>query len=427
MLGLPGIIAFAIFGVAYVLFAIWERHRLLVAGAAAGGVLLLGLLPLDRLAPTGWNGQGGAIEWNTMGLLVGLFLFAGLLHEVGFFDLLARDLAGRTRDRPLRLFFVLTILSFALSGFINSITVLLVLAPLTLRVARVAGLDPVPLIIAEIAASNIGGAATFVGDPPNLILGSFFQLSFSDFLLHTGPPALAALGVLLLLMRRNVVAAPVPGGPPVLEPIVPAPDRPRIGLALVGFGGTLLALSFYGPLGIPIWAIGLLGACVALGIAGRRFARLVLREFDLGTLVFFLFLFVLVGALESTGDIASLAGGIGSIGGRNILLTGTLLLWTLGLLSSVVNNIPLAAASAPLIAALGGSQGLAIRPLVWAASLGSDIGGNGTPIGASSNVVGLGQAARRGVRIGWGQYTRMAFPVMVATLAAANVVWLVIQ
>lgn len=425
MLGVDAVAALAIFVVAYVLFALLERHRTVVAGLAAGSVLAAGLVAPARLLPSGYAAGGSVIEWNTLGLLVGLFLFAAVLGRLGLFGAVAERLASRWPGRPLRVLLVLTALSFLLSAFVNSITVLAVLAPVSLEVARRFGRSPAVLLVAEISASNVGGAATFVGDPPNVILGTFFHLGFIDFLLHTGPAALLGLAVVLLwfgwIGRRTWEA---PGSPAVATAAGSAPEPgPRAYLALAAFAGTIAVLAVQGPLGVPVWLVGLAGGAVALAFVRRGELRGVLRGVDAETLLFFLFLFVLVGGLTDTGAIAWMAAGLAGAGGGNLLLTGTILLWTLALLSSVVDNVPLAAAAAPLIGALGR---FSAAPLVYASALGTDIGGNGTPIGASANVVGLAAARREGVRIGWKEYLRLAFPAMLLTVAAANLVWLLL-
>ncbi|MFZ1023944.1 MAG: SLC13 family permease [Thermoplasmata archaeon] len=424
MLGASAYGAVGLFAIAYVLFALWERYRVLIAGVAAAALLASGLVPLARLVPAGWNGSGSIISWDTLGLLTGLFLFAALLSELNFFQWAAIKLAARTHGRPLQLYLSVTLLSFVLAAFINSIAVLVVLAAITIQVARAVGQNPGPLLIAEISAANIGGAATLVGDPPNVILGSYFGLSFSDFLLHAGLPAIAALAVLLLWFGRSggrelhAAELSLPTLPGQLE-------RGWVIATFAGFVGMLVAFQFQAALGLPVWAIGVVGGLVALALSGAHRAQSVMRHVDWEVLAFFLFLFVLVGGLESTGVISAAAGGIASVGAGNLLLTGTILLWTLGLLSTVVNSVPLAAAAAPLIAQLGSTSGLSVAPLVFASSLGTDIGGSGTPIGASANLVGLAAADRAGVKISWRTYTKLAFPAMLASLAVANLIWLV--
>lgn len=419
--------AVALFGGAYALFVIRERWQLAIAGVAAAIAVVAGLVSVASLLPNGWSGQGGVLEWNTLGLLVGLFLFAALLRELGLFRWIAERLEARFRGRPLAIFLALTGASFGLSAFLNSISVLFVLAAVSLEVAAAMGVDPVPLLIAEISAANAGGAATFVGDPPNVILGTYFQLSFGDFLLHAALPALAALGVVLFAYSRSFRTATAPPRPVGVMFRDPPPATGPLALGLGGFGAMVVVLALAGPIGVPVWAVGVAGGGLALVLAGPSRLRAVLRDFDWPTLAFFAFLFVLVGALSETGVIGDLAGGLASAGGGNLLLTGTILFWSFGLLSSVVNNVPLAAAAAPLIVAIGGGTGMPVRPLVYAAALGSDIGGSGTPIGASANVVGVGVYRKAGVAVSWREYVRLAFPVMLVSLAAANVVWLLVQ
>ena len=425
MLALEAWAALGLFVVAYALFALFERYRLATAAVAAAFLLVAGWVPWSDLLPTGWNGKGGVVEWNTIALLAGLLLFSGLLGALGFFRWVSYRLIQRTGERPMRLFFGLAGLAFVLSAFINSIAVMLVLAAVTLDIARHSGQDPVPLLLAEISAANLGGAATYVGDLPNVILGTYGNLTFTDFLVHTGPPALAALVVALVLFSRHVpkdraVSAPTP---PVPAPV----DRVWLGAALGAFV-TMLALLATAPLtGIPVWAVGLGGGAAALAIGGAHHLRPLLLSLDVETIGFFLFLFVLVGGLVTTGALGGIASGIASAGTGNLLLTGSLLLWSLGLLSSFVNNVPLAAAAAPLVGQVGVDTGLPTAPMLYATALGTDIGGNGTPIGASANVVTLAAAKRAGVTIGWGTYLRRALPVMLVSLAVSNLVWLFVH
>jgi Na+/H+ antiporter NhaD/arsenite permease-like protein len=417
--------ALGLFVVAYALFAVFERYRIAAAAAAAAFLLLAGWVPWPDLLPTGWNGKGGVVEWNTVALLAGLLLFSGLLGSLGFFRWVSYRLIERTGERPMRLFVALAGLAFVLSAFINSIAVMLVLAAVTLDVSRHSGQDPVPLLLAEISAANIGGAATYVGDLPNVILGTSGNLSFTDFLIHTGPPALAALAIALWMFSRHVAkGSAAPLSPPMSTPPV---DRRWLGAALGSFA-TMLALLATAPItGVPVWVVGLGGGLAALAIGGAHHLRPLLLSLDVETIAFFVCLFVLVGGLVTSGALAGIAGGIASAGTGNLLLTGSLLLWSLGLLSSFVNNVPLAAAAAPLIGQVGVDSGLPTAPMIYATALGTDIGGNGTPIGASANVVTLAAAKRSGVSISWGTYLRRALPIMLASLAVSNLVWLFIH
>ena len=425
MFGPSALAALGLFVVAYALFALFERFRLAIAAAGAAVLLLVGWVPWHDLLPSGWNGEGGVVEWNTLALLAGLLLFSGLLGALGFFRWVSYRIVERTGERPMRLFVALAGLAFVLSAFINSIVVMLVLASVTLEVARHSGQDPVPLLLAEISAANIGGAATYVGDLPNVILGTYGNLSFTDFLLHTGPPAAAALLIALWMFSRSVDRSrPEPASPPSVTPPV---DRLWLGTAIGSFATMIGVLAAAPFLGVPVWVVGVAGGLAALAIGGAHHLRPLLLSLDLETIGFFLFLFVLVGGLETTGALGGIADGIATAGSGNLLLTGSLLLWSLGLLSSVVNNVPLAAAAAPLIGQVGLDTGLPTAPMIYATAIGTDIGGNGTPIGASANVVALAAANRAGVSIRWGTYLRRAFPVMLASLAVSNLVWLVVH
>lgn len=425
MISFEATAALILFVVAYALFVRFERYRLAIAATGVAILLLTGLVPWNALFPTGWNGEGGVVEWNTVALLAGLLLFSGLLGALGFFRWASFALLKRTGASPMRLFLVLAGLAFGLSAFINSIAVMLVLASVTLEVARRSGQDPVPLLLAEISAANIGGAATYVGDLPNVILGTNGNLTFIDFLVHTGPAAVAALAVALWIFSRSVNRnAPVARSAPAPVPTI---DRRALGLALGAFA-TMIALIAFDPLlHLPIWFIGLGGGFAALAVAGANHRRPLLLSLDFEMIGFFVCLFILVGGLETTGVLSGIAQGLATAGSGNLLLTGSILLWSLGLLSNAVDNVPLAAAAAPLILQLGADTGLPTASLIYATSLGTDIGGNGTPIGASANIVALGAAGREGVAITWRTYLRRAFPVMLATLAVSNAVWLLIH
>lgn len=449
-------LALAIFVVAYFLFATREEQRTLVAAVAAAlgllvslvsvgvwtlssatvssaGCALFGYAPSD--SPWHLCTSSGVVEWDTMGLLLGLFLLAALLQRLQVFRYLALRLARKTQGRPMALFLAMSLLSFALSAFLNSITVMLVLATITVEVCRSLRISPVNLLLAEISCSNVGGAATFVGDPPNVILGTYFGLGFDSFLLYAAPLALAALGVTLVgfwVVNRRDERTHRSAGPSSSPPAAPSEaagvpdlpqlDRPKVMLASLAFAAVIGLLAINSLIPPSVGEIGLLGAAMALLLAGRKEAGPLLRDVDWNTLAFFFFLFLMVGSLEFTGVISAVASGLSSAGARSVFLLAALLLWSLGLLSSVVDNVPLAAAAGPLIAAIHAQAGVPVGRLVYPSAVGTDVGGNGTPIGASANVVGLAVAKRAGVAISWRTYLVRAFPIMVLSLLAATAV-----
>ena len=447
--------AVGVFGIAYALF-VWREDQktwvaagaavigLLVSLAAVGlpstgpGAVASGVCTLFGYVPIGspWHicPNQGFVEWDTLGLLFGLFLLASLLNRLKVFQYLAIRLAEKTEGQPVRLFLALSLLSFGLSAFINSITVMVVLATITLEVARALRISPVNLLLAEISCSNVGVAATFVGDPPNVILGTYFGLGFNAFLLYAAPLALGALAVTLvgfsLLARRDErkEAAARAGSVEVAErslPALPELDRPKVLMAVGAFVATIGLLIFNLDLPPSVGEIGVVGAALALLVAGREGARELLKGLDWMTLGFFFFLFLMVGSLQLTGVVDAVAQGLGSAGSGSVLLLASLLLWSLGLLSSVVDNVPLAAAAAPILQSLQIHRGVPVGSMVYATAVGTDVGGNGTPIGASANVVGLAVARKAGVRISWGTYIARAFPIMVGSLLAANFVLLI--
>lgn len=448
--------AIGVFIVAYGLFAWREDDKTWVAaGAALVGLLVSlaavgvpslgpgaigsGACALFGYAPSGspWHlcPAQGFVEWDTLGLLFGLFLLAALLNRLKVFQYVAIRLAERTEGKPVHLFLALSLLSFGLSAFINSITVMVVLATITLEVARALRISPVNLLLAEISCSNVGGAATFVGDPPNVILGTYFGLGFDPFLLYAAPLAMGALVVTLfgfwVHSRREARSESAKraengdgSGPKPSLPPLPTLDRTKVAMAVGAFAVTIGLLIFNLYLPPSVGEIGLVGALLALLVAGREGGRELLKGLDWMTLGFFFFLFLMVGSLELTGVVDAVAQGLGSAGAGSVLLLASVLLWSLGLLSSVVDNVPLAAAAAPIIQALHVHRGVPVGSMVYATAVGTDVGGNGSPIGASANVVGLAVAKKAGVSISWATYLARAFPIMVGSLLAANLMLL---
>jgi Na+/H+ antiporter NhaD/arsenite permease-like protein len=317
---------------------------------------------------------------------------------------------------------------------------MLFLASLTIEVSRVARLRPLPLLIAEITAANIGGAATMVGDPPNVILGTHFGLSFGDFVLGTGPLALIGVVVntafLAFAFRGDIRAArdSFAENPndhlralARLDPAAAIRDR---GLFVIGWISLAVVVALLVSHGITGWSVGAIGASAAalvLLLGGPRHRMpTILESIDWSTLAFFGGLFLLVGGLESSGALEALADRILGLGGGFAVVL-SILLWVSALGSAIVDNVPFAATLAPVIGHLSAS-GLPLKPLVWAGALGADIGGNATPIGAAANVIGITTYERTtGERVGWGEYMRTALPATAITLAVLYALLLVLH
>jgi Na+/H+ antiporter NhaD/arsenite permease-like protein len=415
--------AIAVFAIVLWLVARWERYRAAFVLGGAVAVIAVGWVPLPSLIPSGFGGNAGAIDWNTLGLLTGVLLFAALLGALGLFRAAAYAIARRTGDRPLALYASLVLLTAVLSAFVNAVAVMILLAAVTLEIIQRLGQNPIPLLLAEIAAANIGGTMSLVGNPPNLILGEYFGYTFIDFLQYAAVPALGALAVTLYLYSRRVDRTPREA-PASAVPFRVKHPPVRSAVAIGAFAVLLVFLSVPAAIGIPVWLIGVLGGLVALAISFPVYTTRVIRSFDAEIVLFLLGLFILVGALVGTGAVSAIADGLASIGTRNLLVMGSILLWTLAVASAFIDSVPMAAVAGPLIARLSTDTGLSAKPLVFASVLGLGIGGSGTPIGSASNIVALSAARRAGVIITWPTYLKRALPYTFAALAIANLLWL---
>jgi Na+/H+ antiporter NhaD/arsenite permease-like protein len=311
-----------------------------------------------------------------------------------------------------------------LAMFIDSITVLLFLATVTIQLARMLKFDPVPIIIAEIFAANVGGAATMSGDPPNIIIGTALGYTFTDFLKNTGVIAWIGMIIVLvffyfifrkaLLQSQKNLSSETKQYPNPREAIA----NPRaffVNVAIFLF--VIVLLVTHAMTGISVALIGFIAAGLTMLASVKQVVH-ILKRLDWQTLLFFIGLFVCVGGLEETGVLRTLATLIGDIAGGNIIIVMTIILWVSAFASAVVDNIPFAATMVPVIQSISGTSGIDLHAQAWALALGTDIGGNATPIGASANVVGIAIAEKEGYKIGWGRYCKYAFPAMILVIGA---------
>jgi Na+/H+ antiporter NhaD/arsenite permease-like protein len=436
------ILAITIFIAMFVAIIVGKVHRFIPALIGAALTLLVVFLIIMRSPEAVLNvlnfGQLGqlrfwvpgqeevisyGVNWQTIIFIGGMMTMVEGLGEVGFFRWLCLYVARLVNYRVVPILIAFMLLSGFLAMFIDSITVLLFMASVTIELARLLKFDPVPIIIAEIFAANTGGAATMCGDPPNIIIGTAFGYTFTDFAINTGPIAwggmLLSLGFFYYVFRK--ILAPPKGVSSMPLKKYPQPGEAIVNPRLFGINTTILILVVlllvtHAQTGLSLALIGVIAAALTLLVAARGALHLI-KRMDWRTLLFFVGLFICVGGLEETGVLQMIARFIGDISGGNLLLVIPLILWVSAFASSIVDNIPFAATMVPVIANLAQSHGLALPTLGWTLALGTDIGGNATPIGASANIVGIAIAEREGYHIGWGRFCKYALPAMVLVVA----------
>jgi anion transporter len=411
--------ALAIFAVAYALIATEKVHR--VTAALGGAVLMLLIGATD--AEHAFFSEHAGVDWNVIFLLVGMMLIVAVLKRTGVFEYIAIWSVKRARGRPFRVMVILVLVTAVASAMLDNVTTVLLVAPVTFLVCDRLRVPVAPFLIAEALASNIGGTATLVGDPPNIIIASRAGLSYNDFLIHLAPLIIVLLVVFIGLCRwlfRSAFtydpqrAARVM----VLRERDAIRDGPLLVAGLVVLGLVTVAFVLHTALGLEPSVVALVGGLVLL-VVPRVDAGDVTRDVEWPTLVFFAGLFVMVGALVNTGVIEQVSRAAADAVQGRLLMGSMVLLWGSAALSAVVDNIPYVATMSPvvaeLVAANGGGQSTDV--LWWSLALGADLGGNATAVGASANVVILGLAERNGRPITFWQFTRYGLVVTVITVA----------
>lgn len=365
------------------------------------------------------------INWQTIVFIAGMMVLVEGLVIAGFFRWLCLVVARLVNYRVVPIFVTFVLLSGIMAMFIDSITVLLFLASVTIELSRLLTFDPVPVIIAEIFAANVGGAATMSGDPPNMIIGTAFGFTFMDFIANTGIIACIVLAGSMIFFyfafKDQLVASHGRTRDPAHfpEPCEAIPSMMEFYVNTAVFIFVIVLLVTHARTGLSVALIGVIAAVLTL-CTHRSASRALIKGMDWKTLLFFIGLFIVVGGMEETGVLAMLARFIGNISGGNPILTITLILWFSAFASALVDNIPFSATMVPVIRDLAMSQGMSLQTLSWSLALGTDIGGNGTPIGASANVVGTAIAEKEGYPISWGRFMKYALPAMILAVGLCN-------
>jgi Na+/H+ antiporter NhaD/arsenite permease-like protein len=413
-------LAVAIFATAYVLIATEKVHR--VAAALGGAVVMLALGITD--AEHAFFSEDAGIDWNVIFLLVGMMLIVSVLRRTGVFEYVAIWAVKRARGRPFAVMVILVLVTAVASAALDNVTTVLLIAPVTLLVCDRLAVPAVPFLIAEAMASNIGGTATLVGDPPNIIIASRGGLSFNDFLAHLAPLVVVLLVVFVGLCRVLFRAA-FRYDPQRAQAVMVLRERDAIGNPrLLVISGVVLAAVMAGFVGHSVLhlepsVVAIVGGLTLLAVS-RLHAGEVAKDVEWPTLAFFAGLFVMVGGLVNTGIIDTVAHAAADAVQGRLGLATMVLLWASAALSAIVDNIPYVATVSPIVAELvhaeGASRG---QVLWWALALGADLGGNATAVGASANVVVLGLAERAGQRISFWEFTRYGLIVTAITIALA--------
>ena len=343
-----------------------------------------------------------------------------IMRETGVFEYLGVKMVKASKANPFWLLILLCLTTGVLSALLDNVTTILLILPITLSVTKELKLSPVPFIIAAIFASNTGGTATLVGDPPNIMIGSQVGLNFMEFLINDAVIAFPILIVTTFLFafiyRKQLVTDPdLKEKVMALDENACIKDSLLLKKCLIVFAFVVIGFLLHGALHFESSTIALTGAVVLLFISGVN-SELVLMELEWKTIFFFSGLFILVGGIESAGVITKLAELVIDLTGGDLFLTAMAILWVSAIASAFIDNIPFVATMIPLILQMGTMSGMDIFPIWWALSLGACLGGNGTAIGASANVVAIGMAERAGYRITFGHYFKVAFPIMLLTI-----------
>lgn len=369
--------------------------------------------------------ESHGVNWQTVIFIAGMMTMVEGLGKVGFFRWICLHMARLVNYQVLPILVVFMVLSGFLAMFIDSITVLLFLASITIELAQLLKFDPAPMIIAEIFAANTGGSATMCGDPPNIIIGTAFGYTFTDFAINTGPIAWAGMTVSIVYfyfcMRRahipkSALHSPQDRYPEPNEAIV---NKKLFWLFTAIFIFIVLLLITHAKTGLSVALIGVIAAILTLLTSGKESTGIV-KRLDWRTLLFLIGLFICVGGLEETGVLKIVAGYIQKMSGGKLILVIPIILWVSAFASAIVDNIPFAATMIPVIGSLSHSSGLSLSTLSWSLALGTDIGGNATPIGASANVVGTAIAEREGYPISWGRFLKYALPATILVVALCH-------
>lgn len=408
------IISIVIFVIVMILIISEKVHRTTAALAGAVALILAGIVTFD----TGVS----HIDFGTLGVLVGMMIFVAVVKNSGIFEYLAIRAAKIAKGNPWLIMVLFCLITAVLSAFLDNVTTVLLIGPVTFTVCKMLEISPVPFFIAEIIASNVGGTATLIGDPPNIMIGSATGLTFFDFLMYDGPAVLIILAVAMICFyfiygRKMGVAEDKQASIMTLHAHEAIKSKSLFYKSVIMTVITAVAFVLHGAVHIEPSVVALAAAAIML-VLSRAEVEEVLMDVEWSTIGFFAGLFVVVGGLAETGVIEMLANALIDATGGDLFLTIIIMVWASAIISSFLDNIPLVATLIPIVQTME-AAGLDVMPYWWAISLGACIGGIGTLIGASANVVLAGISGKYGYPITFMEYTKIGFPLMILFTAIA--------
>jgi Na+/H+ antiporter NhaD/arsenite permease-like protein len=410
------LIALAIFVATYVLIITEWVNKMLAAMIGGFVIILVGILPQQEALL--------AVDWNVIFFLIGMMMVISVLKKTGVFMYLAIKTAKVARGKPLWIMILMFLVTGFLSAFLGSVTTVMILVPVVMLICDELKISPVSFIITMVIASNMGGAATMVGDPPNILIGSATSYTFLDFIFNLTPPILIASGtsvVLMYLIYHKKLKVTNENRARLLsyKEDTLITDKKLLIRSLIVLGLMLLALAMQSVLHIEIATISMTAGLALLVMSDRKEVdNVLMHDIDWMTLFFFIGLFILVESLVKTGLIGQMANAIVESTKGDTKKASMMILWMSGLLSAFIDNVPFVAAMIPMVKTMGNMLGAGVdmHPVWWALSLGTCLGGNGTLIGASSNIVAVGIANRNGYRITFKQFTVIGILFTINTL-----------
>jgi Na+/H+ antiporter NhaD/arsenite permease-like protein len=411
-------LAISVFLIAYIFIASERFNRVVVALTGAAAMIVIGATDADAI----FYSHDTGIDWNVIFLLLGMMIIVGVIHKTGFFEYLAVKAIKRAKGEPKRALVSLIILTAVASAILDNVTTILLAIPMTLIVCKQLNVSPVPFILSQVFASNIGGAATLVGDPPNIIIASRANLSFNDFLIHMAPWVIVVMVVitpmLVFMFRKQLVNTAADRAKiSKLDESSYIKDRVLLKKSLFVLSAVMVAFVLHTALHLEPSIVALLGAGVLVAIS-RLKPKDYAMDVEWNTLIFFAGLFIMVGALVNTGALGKFAQYLKDQVGDQASLAAMVLLIVSAVLSGIVDNIPYVASMSPVVTEL--SAGISDQygdVLWWALAFGADFGGNATIIGASANVVAVGLAHKAGIKISFWQFAKYGIPVTFVSVA----------